>query len=184
MKVIKAILLAILIIFLLLVIVGFFLSADWEVSETVAVQAPAEVVFPLVAEFRQWPRWTAWAEADPDMRYTYSGEEIGVGQVVEWSGNQGSGRMEMTTVDSLRSVDYRFSMDEGTFGAASSIRLEEEEGSTIVTWSSSGDVGSNIPRRYFIRIFQPHMRADYRVGLERLKHVAEMRAAEDQALVK
>lgn len=182
MKAVKFVLLAIVLIFLLLVIVGFFLPAEWEVSETVTIEAPREQVFPFVAEFRQWPEWTAWAASDPDMQYSYSGADLGVGQVVEWSGDQGAGRMEMTAVDSMSQVEYYFSMDDASFGAASLFRLDEEDGGTRVTWSASGDVGPNIAARYFMKFFQPYMSADYRSGLERLKTVAELRAAEDEAL--
>ncbi|NNE45370.1 MAG: SRPBCC family protein [Rhodothermales bacterium] len=173
MKAVKIILVAILVIFFLLVIVGFLLPAEWEVSESVAIEATPAEVYPHVAEFRQWPAWTAWAAADPDMTYSYSGTETGVGQVTEWSGNQGTGRMEITGVDSLRRIDYYFSMDDNAFGAASSIVLDNVGGETHVTWSSEGDVGGNIAARYFMKVFTPYMSADYQSGLDRLKELAE-----------
>lgn len=173
MKAVKIIILTILAILVLLVIAGFLLPAEWSVSESVAIEAPAEEVYAYVADFRRWPEWTSWAAADPSMQYSYSGSDRGVGQVTEWSGESGSGRMEITAVDSLRRVDYYFSMDDGMFGAASTIRLDDEGGATTVTWSSEGDVGANLAARYFMKLFTPYMSADYRAGLERLKGVAE-----------
>ncbi len=173
MKVLKIIAIAIVIIFFLLVIGGFLLPSGWAVTESITVEASAEEVYPLVSNFREWPHWTAWAAADPAMTYEYAGPAAGVGQVTVWSGNQGTGRMEITALDSLRQVEYYFSMDEGRFGAASTLRLEDVSNGTRITWSSSGDVGSNIAARYFMKVFAPYMSADYRAGLERLKGVME-----------
>jgi len=67
------------------------------VERTAVVNAPADKLFPLIADFHQWLKWSPWEGRDPALKRTYSGAERGRGAVYAWDGNKdvGSGRMEI-----------------------------------------------------------------------------------------
>ncbi|MEZ4840683.1 MAG: SRPBCC family protein [Flavobacteriaceae bacterium] len=54
---------------LLLIIVGgsiyvATLDSDFEVTRSRTINAPAEVVFKNVADYKNWPSWSPWIEKD------------------------------------------------------------------------------------------------------------------------
>ena len=67
------------------------------VQRSVSINAPAEKIFPLIADFHQWLKWSPYENKDPAMKRTYDGAERGKGAVYAWDGdkNVGSGRMEI-----------------------------------------------------------------------------------------
>src|SRR6476660_2450118 len=69
----------------------------FRVERAAPVNASAEKVFPLIADFHQWLSWSPWEGRDPALKRTYSGAERGKGAVYAWEGNKnvGSGRMEI-----------------------------------------------------------------------------------------
>jgi uncharacterized protein YndB with AHSA1/START domain len=74
----------------------------FRVERAATVNAPAEKVFPLISDFRQWLNWSPWEGRDPAMKRSYSGAERGKGAVYAWDGNKnvGSGRMEILEASS------------------------------------------------------------------------------------
>ncbi|HWZ41614.1 MAG TPA: SRPBCC family protein [Bradyrhizobium sp.] len=69
----------------------------FRVQRAAMVNAPADRVFPLISDFRQWLNWSPWEGRDPALKRSYSGAERGKGAVYAWDGNKnvGSGRMEI-----------------------------------------------------------------------------------------
>jgi hypothetical protein len=67
----------------------------YERSET--MNAPADAIFQLINDYRQWPAWSPYEKLDPAMTRTMSEPSAGRGAVYTWSGNNkaGSGRMEI-----------------------------------------------------------------------------------------
>ena len=69
----------------------------FRVQRAAMIDAPAERIFPLIGDFRQWTAWSPWEDRDPDLQRSYSGAASGKGAIYEWKGNRnvGSGRMEI-----------------------------------------------------------------------------------------
>src|SRR4051812_3172041 len=69
-----------------------------QVQRSTIVDAPADTIFPLIADFYNWGAWSPFDKLDPAMKRTYSGAASGKGAVYEWAGNSkvGQGRMEIT----------------------------------------------------------------------------------------
>lgn len=108
-----------------------------QTHETV-IAAPPERVHALVADFREWVRWSPWEGLDPDLERTYTGE--GVGARYAWSGNKkaGQGSMTMTKVTPERiDIDLEFLKP---FKASNKIDfvLTPEGSGTRVAWTMSG----------------------------------------------
>ena len=60
------------------------------------IKAPAEKVFPLVNDFRNWTAWSPWETIDPQLQRNYGGADNGKGATYGWQGKKaGIGRMEI-----------------------------------------------------------------------------------------
>ena len=61
------------------------------------IRAPADRIFRLIDDFREWRKWSPWEALDADLRRSYEGAERGVGAAYSWEGKKaGAGRMEIT----------------------------------------------------------------------------------------
>ena len=71
--------------------------SEFSVQRSVSIRAPAEKIFLMIDDFRQWPAWSPWERLDPTMKRTLSGAPSGPGAVYEWdgTGKVGAGRMEI-----------------------------------------------------------------------------------------
>jgi uncharacterized protein YndB with AHSA1/START domain len=73
---------------------------SFAVQRSLTMRAAAAAIYPLIADFREWPRWSPWERLDPAMKRTLSGAERGTGAVYAWEGSSkvGAGRMEIRDV--------------------------------------------------------------------------------------
>lgn len=174
MKALKILLVVIAVLLALLVGGGLLLSPKFSVSRSVVVNAPADKIFPLVADPRAWKQWSAWNQRDPAMAIEYSGPDSGAGAVWAWkSKSQGDGRMTFTTAEAPKRLAYElFFPDFGTTSTGE-FRLDANGGGTQVTWTMNGDMGAN-PLYRWMGLFMDKMVApDFDAGLANLKALAE-----------
>ena len=75
---------------------------SFSVQRATVINAPADRVFPLIADFHEWRKWSPWEDRDPELKRTYDGAERGKGAIYAWEGNKnvGSGRMEILDANS------------------------------------------------------------------------------------
>ena len=137
------------------------MASLYTVERSRTIYAPAERVFPLIADFRHWTRWSPWEDVDPDLHRSYTGAESGVGAVYGWSGNRkaGAGRMEILRAEpnSLVEVDLRF---EKPFRSANTTTfvLQPVGDRTEVIWRMTG------PRPLVMRLTQKFFDMDKLIG--------------------
>jgi effector-binding domain-containing protein/uncharacterized protein YndB with AHSA1/START domain len=162
-------------------VVGLFLPTTAHVERSILAEAPPATVFTVLNGFRQFDRWSPWADIDPNATTTYEGPQAGVGAKMSWSGNAevGSGSQEV-----LESVPYERIRLRLTFGEfpgefTSGYALAAEGGGTKVTWGFDADYGSSIMGRYFGLMSDAMLGPDYEKGLGRLKQLAESLPKED-----
>jgi len=69
----------------------------FRVERSTTIKAPAEKIFPLINDFREWEPWSPWEKVDPAVKRSYSGAANGQGAIYEWNGTKdiGQGRMEI-----------------------------------------------------------------------------------------
>jgi hypothetical protein len=147
-----------------------------KIERSVLVKAPAESIYPLIADFHNWTAWSPFEKMDPSMLKTYTGAEKGKGSIVTWTGKgmDGEGRMEITdaTEPSMAKVelDYIKPMQMvNTFD----FTLAPEGDSTKVTWAMSG------PNPFMAKVFSVFMNRDkimggvFDDGLSQIKAKAE-----------
>jgi uncharacterized protein YndB with AHSA1/START domain len=154
--------------------VGFFLPSKFEVSRSIAIEAPAERIYDDIADPRIWKKWSVWTKRDPDMDITYSGPPFGQGAKWSWkSRSEGSGSMEFTRVEPNRRVEYALFFPVFNLRSGGELRLEPEGRATRVTWTNRGDVGSNPLKHYLAASMDRLVGPDFEAGLANLKTLAE-----------
>jgi hypothetical protein len=61
--------------------------ADFRVTRTTGITAPATVVFAQVNDLHKWEAWNPWGKLDPACKMTYEGPPAGTGAGYTWAGN-------------------------------------------------------------------------------------------------
>jgi uncharacterized protein YndB with AHSA1/START domain len=173
-KLLKLLLGIVLLVVILAVGGGMLLSPKFTVQRSIEVNAPADKVYALVADPREWKRWSAWNQRDPAMQIEYSGPASGAGAVWAWkSTTQGDGRMTFTAAEPNQRLAYDLFFPD--FGTTSSgeLSLSPAGSGTKVTWVMNGDMGRN-PLYRWIGLFADKMVGkDFGEGLANLKTLAE-----------
>jgi uncharacterized protein YndB with AHSA1/START domain len=178
MRMLRRIVLILAAVVVVLVAIGYLLPQRVAVARTIDIAAPPAVVFPLVADLREAGRWSPWTGIDPNIRLTFSGPEIGVGQTMNWSSNDarvGSGSQTVTEYEPESRVAT--ALDFGPQGRAVATTTIEAAGEgSRVTWGFETDLGMNPVARYFGLALEGMIAPDYERGLLKLKEVAEAEA--------
>jgi uncharacterized protein YndB with AHSA1/START domain len=115
--------------------------ADFRVSRTATLPAPAATVFAHVNDLHKWEAWSPWARLDPNARGTYEGPPAGVGAMFRWDGNKnvGEGSMSITETRPNEFVQFRLEFLK-PFKATNTAEFtfEAQGDQTVVTWSMFG----------------------------------------------
>lgn len=166
--------------------IGFFLSDKAHVERSANIDAPPATVFALVNSFRQFDKWSPWADKDPAMKVVRSGPEYGVGAHYAWAGNGevGAGSQEIVASVPNREVtlELHFSGFDGISESIFTI-APQDQGSRI-TWALDSRLGDNPINRYFGLFMDKMVGPDYVRGLARLKALAEQLPKTDFSALK
>jgi uncharacterized protein YndB with AHSA1/START domain len=153
---------------------GFMLSGNFTAVRSTTIKAPADKVYALVADPREWKRWSVWNERDPAMAITYSGPPAGAGAAWEWkSKTEGDGKMTFTAAEPGRRLAYELYFPD--FGTTSSgeLTLAADGDATRVTWTMNGNMGTNPLFRWLALFGDRMVGPDFEAGLANLKALAE-----------
>lgn len=175
MNIIKKIVITIAAAIALLFVGGLFLPSTAHVERSIVIQAPPSMIFTVLNGFRQFNRWSPWADIDPNATTTYEGTETGVGAKMSWSGNAevGSGSQEILESSPYSIIRLRLTFGDFGGGFASSYVLVPEVEGTKLTWGFDADYGSSVVGRYFGVMSDSMLGPDYEKGLARLKEFVE-----------
>ncbi|MGD1920944.1 MAG: hypothetical protein ACFCAD_19930, partial [Pleurocapsa sp.] len=86
--------------FVVVVIVGLVLPSQVHVERKITINSRPQKIYPLIANFKQWHRWSPWAKIDPDANFKIVGR--GVKQKMFWSSDDprvGKGSQEFILVN-------------------------------------------------------------------------------------
>ena len=148
----------------------------FRIERAATMNAPAEKVFPLIADFREWLNWSPWEGRDPALRRTYSGAERGSGAIYAWDGNKnvGSGRMEILEANSPSKIVIKLDFLK-PFEAhnTAEFTMLPQGGLTSVVWVMHG------PAPFMSKVMHVFMNMDrmigkdFEAGLANLKTISE-----------
>ena len=186
MNVIKKALIVIAAVSGLFVVVGLLLPRTAHVQRAIVVDAPPATVFTVLNGFRQFSRWSPWADIDPNAQTTIEGPDVGVGAKMSWSGNAqvGSGSQEIVESTPYSGIRVRLGFGDfpGDFSATYDVR--PAAAGTEVVWGFHAEYGSSVVGRWFGLFSDRMIGPDYEKGLARLKTFVEQLPKGDFAALK
>lgn len=162
---------------LLLVAVLVFAATrpnKFRLQRSILIQAPAETVYPLIADFRKWAQWSPWDNLDPEMKRTYEGAPIGLGAIYTYEGNKtvGAGRMEIVEAQLNRKIvaKLHFIKPFEAHNVAEFTLVQQSDG-TEVTWAMYG------PQTFMGRLMGIVLSMERLVGGQFEQGLASLKAA-------
>jgi uncharacterized protein YndB with AHSA1/START domain len=178
------VLLYVLVILLLLILVLLIFAAtkpnEFRIRRSTSIHAPAERIYALIQDFREWPKWSPWEALDPDLRRTMSGADSGVGSVYEWEGNKkaGAGRMEILDAQPPSRIEIKLSFLK-PFRAENKVvfTLIPAGDGTNVIWEMTGTNNLGLKIMGILMNMDKLVGRDFEKGLAAMKAEAEKPAA-------
>src|SRR5262245_14968771 len=172
----KKILIAIAVIMVVFVIIVALQPAEFRVSRTASIAAPAEAVFAQVNELKKWEAWSPWTKIDPAMKQTYEGPAAGTGAISRWAGNSQVGEGSMTITESRPNELIRFNLEfikpmAGT--STAEFNFQPEGNQTRVTWSMSGKNNFIAKAMCLFLNMDKMIGGEFEKGLAQMKSIAE-----------
>jgi hypothetical protein len=160
-----------------LIIVGLLLPSHVHVERSTSIKAPRNAVFARINDFREFNKWSPWADIDPHTTFRFEGPTSGVGARMVWASENpgvGSGSQEiiLSQPDQQVKVALNFGDHEGT----ATYTLHTEGDSTLITWGFDTDFGYDLVGRYFGLMMDRVIGADYVKGLANLTQLIENQA--------
>lgn len=144
----------------------------FRIERSITVEAPPDQVYPLIADFRAWGRWSPWEKKDPGMKRTFSGPDSGTGAAYAWEGNKdvGSGRMEITEATAPGKVVIRLEFLK-PFQATNTAEftLEAQRSTTMVNWAMYGKANFLSKLMCVFMSMDRMVGPDFEAGLANLK---------------
>lgn len=154
--------------------VALMLPNEYSVSRTVTINAPAEKIYTLVANPKEWKKWSVWNQRDPAMQMTYSGPASGAGAGWDWqSKSQGNGGMKFTAATENQKINYELHFEGMGKPSAGAMLFEAQSGVTKITWTMQGTSEGNLMMKLFAPFMDKMVGPDFQTGLENLKKLVE-----------
>ena len=149
---------------------------SFRVERSLAVKAPADAIYPVVADFHFWTSWSPYEGRDPAMKRTFGGTAQGKGATYAWDGNNNVGAGHMEILEASTPSKLRIKLDfvrpfEGHNTAEFTILPQGD--ATDVRWVMHG------PAPFMSRLMQVFMNLDrmigkdFEIGLANLKRLTE-----------
>ena len=159
---------------ILIVLIGgaiFFATKDgkFNVAETKVFNAPAEVVFNNVKDYKNWQQWGPWMGLDPDIKIQYAEKTDGEGASYSWSSEHmevGDGSMTTTKVIPNKEIDQTITFKTPIGDSESDVfwRFENAEipGQSKITWGMKGE------QTFMEKVFMAFQKEDMETGISRM----------------
>ena len=115
----------------------------FRLQRSIGIDAPRELVFPLINDLRAHESWNPFDAPDPSTTKTHSGATEGTGAVYEWSGKgrAGSGKLSIVRSEPVSRIVMQLDML-APFKASNEVvfTLAPDNGGTELTWAMQGPV--------------------------------------------
>jgi len=144
----------------------------FRVERSLALKAPAEAVYPLVADFHFWTNWSPYEGRDPAMKRIYGGTAAGKGATYAWDGNNNVGAGHMEILEANASSKLRIKLDfERPFEGHNTAEFTfvPQGDATLVTWAMYG------PASFMSKVMQVFVNMDNMIGKDFEAGLASLR---------
>lgn len=148
----------------------------FRIERSAIINAPAEKIFAVLTDFRQWTGWSPWEHRDPALKRDYSGAERGKGAIYGWEGNKsvGSGRMEILEANAPSKVFIQLDFLK-PFEAhnTAEFTMLPQGNATNVRWVMQGPSNFMSKVMQVFISFDKMVGKDFETGLSSLKQLTE-----------
>ncbi len=164
---------------LLLVVIGgavyvATINGEYQVEESRIIDAPDELLFSTINEYKTWAKWGPWMDMSDDLVMEYAEKTSGEGGSYSWkSETQGDGEMETKKVLPFTSIDQEITFITPMGESKSDVywKFEKiEDKKTKVTWGMKGEQ-SFMEKAFWITqdgSLSETLKSMYTKGLEKL----------------
>jgi hypothetical protein len=178
---IKKVLISLAVLVAVLLIVVATRPNTYHVERSTKIEAPADVIFAEVSDFRTFNEWSPWTKFDPALQTTISTPSSGVGATYAWQGNKkvGKGKMTFTESQAPTHVKERLEFLEPFVNVADTdINIKPEGGNAAtVTWSMDGKARFVTKAVGLFMSMDKAVGKSFEEGLSNLKRVSEAKRA-------
>ena len=176
LRIIIGVLLALIVLYLVLCLVG---PKKVQVTRTAEIKAPASVIYGYLYDFKEWKKWSPWQLKDQTIQNTYIGPPSGVGSTNSWTSEKsGNGSQEITDAEIPVLLKTKLQFNDWDGFSIATFYLEEKDGcKTKVSWSMEGDKDVPFFYRAMMIFMNRSVASDYSEGLKNLKSLSEEQAA-------
>jgi len=138
MKTLKYIFFLLLIAIITLAIYIAVQPSEFNVTRTRTINAPAQVIYNKVNDYKNWALWSSWVEKDPDIEITLPKLTTGEGASYSWKDKDGIGTMKTIETNTNKSIEQEMQIAGYPKSDVSWKFKPNPDGSTDVTWSIKG----------------------------------------------
>ncbi len=155
--------------------IGLLLPDRARVEREILIDAPPEQVYPLIADLRQFQRWSPWRRHGVGTRFHFSEPASGPGATLSWDSGEEGTAGSMTIEETLppRRIFMRLRFSEEREAQIGFLIDPIEPDRSRVRWQFETAFGHDIFGRYVGLMLDGMLGPDYEAGLRDLKRLAE-----------
>jgi hypothetical protein len=123
MSIVFGLLILVGVLFIVLVILGYFLPTSYTIDEAILLNAEADEIFPLLNVLENWKNWTVWNEEN-GLELSYEGPASGSGAILLWEGSQIQAKLKVHQVIIPSNIEFIMELDQAKFFLKGTIVLD------------------------------------------------------------
>jgi len=177
MKILKTLALVLLAAVLLLLAYAATRPDSFRVQRSLRIAAPAEKLFPMISDLKQFNLWNPYLRKDPGSQQTYGNVTAGPGALYGWASEKlGEGSMQVVDVTAPTRVSMKLDFIKPYEGHnMAEFSLTPEGDGTTVVWAMHGPANYVSKLMGVVFNMDRMIGTDFEDGLVNLKTLAESR---------
>ena len=175
MKIVKVVGIIVVLLIAIFVVLGLIGPADYKVTRSIQIEAPVNVVAEQTSKFQNWSKWSPWAAADPDAKYTIENDTQKEGAKMTWDGKvSGVGFMIITEIVPNEKMVYELTFIEPwSMSSVGGFNYVQEGGVVNLEWYDEGNIPfAQRPMMFFMDL-EEMMGPQFEEGLINIKKICE-----------
>ncbi|MBK9109820.1 MAG: SRPBCC family protein [Saprospiraceae bacterium] len=161
------------IIYLIAALLG---KSSYRVERESVINAPQKLVYNQISIFRNWEKWSPWAEKDPTVKNTYEGPDGEAGAIMNWTGDKdisGTGSIKVEASNPPNGFNYVLNFKvpfemQSRGGFMLSAASDEK---TKIIWHDQGDIAFIFRPMMMFMDMDKQMGPDFERGLFKIDSV-------------
>ncbi len=174
LKIIGMLLLAVMLVFLALGLMG---AKTFQAERSIVIDASKSAVFPHVQYLKKRDAWSPWRKKDPNMEQEYGGTDGAIGASHSWNGDPksvGKGHETITLIKPNELVETNLVFESPQASTSTAfINLSDADKGTKVTWGFKGETSFMEKIVFTFMDLDAAVGPDFEDGLKSLKAVVE-----------